>query len=260
MKDMHGPRVEIAVQDVAGARTALEAGADRIEVCAGLGAYGGLTPSWAVIAGCSRVGLPLGAQVLIRPRAGAFVYENEDERRVQVEDVRSAVRAGAGGVVVGALNVDGRVDLALCRDLVTAARSAGDQEGRRVEVTFHRAFDMVVDRSRALDQLIDLGFDRVLTSGGAPSVPEGMDSIGDLVSQAAGRIQIMAGGGVRIDAIGEVLDLGVAAVHLSAKRLVPAPAGPGGGGEDASAEVTDAGTVAAAVRAVRAYRSRRTAC
>lgn len=128
------------------------------------------------------------------------------------------------------------------------ARQAGERAGRAVEVTFHRAFDLVPDRLAALDTLIGLGYTRVLTSGGAPSVPEGLTALSELASHAAGRIQIQAGGGLSPAVIPAARATGVDAVHLSAKTTVLSEGGPGGGGA-APIEVTDRATVRAAVAA-----------
>ncbi|MBT1172246.1 copper homeostasis protein CutC [Bifidobacterium sp. MA2] len=237
--------IEIAVQDVAGARIAAEEGADRIELCVALGATGGLTPSPGLIAACAVVGVPQGVQVLIRPRAGSFVFD-ADEKAVQLDDVRMAVRAGARGVVVGGLTPEGAVDAPFAAALADAARAEGRAAGRDVQVTFHRAFDMVPDRAAALETLVGLGYTRVLTSGGAPRVPEGLDELRALSALAAGRIQIEAGGGLTPESIPAARATGVDALHLSAKRLVPAEGGPGGGG-GAPIEVTDRDVVRAAV-------------
>ena len=240
--------MEIAVQDVAGARIAKEEGADRIEVCAALGATGGLTPSVGLIAGCTRIGLPLGVQVLIRSRAGSFAFTDE-EKAVQLADVTAAIDAGASGVVVGGLTADGTLDEPFAAALAETARTAGERAGREVQVTFHRAFDVVSDRLATLDRLVDLGYTRVLTSGGAPSVPEGLDALRELADHAAGRIQIQAGGGLRIDGIADVVAAGVDGLHMSAKTTVVSHGGPGGGG-DTPIEVTDRETVRAAVKAL----------
>ncbi|MBW3077770.1 copper homeostasis protein CutC [Bifidobacterium simiiventris] len=242
--------LEIAVQDVDGAVVALQEGADRIELCSALGATGGLTPSYGMIQLCAHVGVPQGVQVLIRSRAGSFVFD-EREKRVQLIDVKSAILAGARGVVVGGLAESGRIDVDFAAQLVDAAHEEARRCNRHVQVTFHRAFDMVPDQFLALDTLIELGYDRVLTSGGAPSVPEGLDRLRALVHHAAGRIQIEAGGGVKVDRIGDIRSTGVDAVHLSAKTLVSAQGGPGGGG-DTPLERTDRYVVRAAVAAAHA--------
>lgn len=241
--------VEIAVQDVEGARIALEEGADRIELCVALGATGGLTPSFALIQACSHVGLPRGVQVLVRPRSGSFVF-GKTERMVQLGDVRSAILADASGVVVGGLNEDNTIDVPFAAALIECARDEGRRCNRDVQVTFHRAFDMVPDQFAALDVLIELGYTRVLTSGGAPTVPEGLDRLRDLVRHAAGRIEIQAGGGVTPESIGAIRAAGVDAIHLSGKTLVAASGGPGGGGQN-PVERTDRAIVRAAVLAAR---------
>ena len=153
--------VEIAVQDVEGARIAHEEGADRVELCAALMGTGGLTPSFGMIQACSHVGVPQGIQVLIRPRGGSFVFTDE-EKDVQMADVRSAILAGASGVVVGGMTEDGRIDVPFTRALAEAARNEAVRCNRKVQVTYHRAFDMLDDQFAALDTLIELGFTRVL--------------------------------------------------------------------------------------------------
>ena len=190
--------VEIAVQDVEGARIAHEEGADRVELCAALMGTGGLTPSFGMIQACSHVGVPQGVQVLIRPRGGSFVFTDE-EKYVQIADVRSAILAGASGVVVGGMTEDGRIDVPFTRALAEAARNEAVRCNRKVQVTYHRAFDMLDDQFAALDTLIELGFTRVLTSGGAACVPDGLGRLRELSEYAAGRIQIQAGGGVTVD-------------------------------------------------------------
>lgn len=237
--------VEVAVQAAAGARVALAAGADRVELCSALGATGGLTPSPARIAQVVAAGLPVHA--LVRPRPGGFVHD-DDERALLVAEVRDCVAAGAAGVVVGALTVARTVDARTVEALVAAARGA--------EVTFHRAFDVVADRAVALDALVGLGVTRVLTSGGAPAAPDALDELALLVAHARGRVQVMAGGGVRPGDVPALVAAGVDAVHLSARALVPdpGPAGPGGG-PAAPLETTDAALVAAAVAAARTPRT-----
>lgn len=242
--------IEIAVQDADGAYIALEEDADRIELCSALGATGGLTPSYGMIQSCAHAGLPQGVQVLVRSRAGSFVFD-EREKQVQLTDVKSAILAGARGVVVGGLMQGGRIDVEFAERLIDAAREEGRRCNRNVQVTFHRAFDMVPDQFSALDVLIGLGYDRVLTSGGAPNVTEGLGRLSALVHHAAGRIQIEAGGGVRPSSIADICATGVDAVHLSAKMLVSAAGGPGGGG-DTPIERTDRHVVRAAVAAAHA--------
>lgn len=235
------PTVEIAVQDVAGARIARRAGADRIELCVALGSTGGLTPPIGLIEATVAVGLPV--HPLIRTRPGGFTYDAA-ELDVLVRDVRAAVRAGVAGVVVGALTTCGDVDDDAVRALVEAAGGAS--------VTFHRAFDVVAEPLAALDRLAELGVTRVLTSGGAARAIDGRVGLQAAAAHAratGARVAVMAGGGIRPSQIGSLLVTGVDAVHLSARRPAcePGPSGPGGGAE--GYDVTDEKTVRAAVKA-----------
>lgn len=233
------PVLEIAVQDVSGALAAVAAGADRLELCSALAATGGLTPSAGLLAAVVEA-VPVGVHVLVRPRPGGFVYA-DDEVEVQVRDVRAAVAAGAAGVVVGALDPGGGVDARALARLVGAA-------GGR-EVTFHRALDTVADPGPVLDTLVGLGVRRVLTSGGAARAADGTTRLAATVAHAAGRVEVMAGGGVRPDDAAALLALGVDAVHLSASRHVAGDGGPGGGGGDGWT-TTDPSLVAAARAAI----------
>src|SRR5690625_1859805 len=139
--------VEIAVQDLDGVRAALAEGADRIELCVGLG-LGGLTPSIGLVESAVDAAREAGVEgfvhVLIRPRGGDFVY-HEDELATALRDVHRVVAAGVDGVVIGALTPEGKIDLSATEDLVAASQDA--------DVTFHRAFDVISDREKALDQL-----------------------------------------------------------------------------------------------------------
>lgn len=237
--------VEIAVQDVAGARIALAAGAARVELCQALG-LGGLTPSAGLIeatveaaAAASVTGF---VHVLVRPRGGGFVY-GDDEVGCIVRDIRLARDLGVDGVVVGALTDAGALRLDAIAAFVAAA------EG--IDVTVHRAVDAAADPLEAVAALVGTGVRRVLTSGGAPDCRAGRDTIIRMVSETAGALEVMAGGGVGIDDIAELAACGVDAVHLSARRRVLSggPSGPGGG--EIGYEATDAAIVRAAVDAAR---------
>ncbi|MDC7120940.1 copper homeostasis protein CutC [Cellulomonas fimi] len=233
-------RLEIAVQDVAGATTAARLGADRLELCAALAATGGLTPSRGLLeATLDAVPTEVGVHVLVRPRAGGFVYD-ADELDVQVRDVRAAVAAGAAGAVVGTLTPDGGIDVDALRRLVDAA------DGR--ETTFHRALDTVPDLARAIDDLARAGVTRVLTSGGAARSIDGTTRLAETVGWSAGRVEVMAGGGVRPDDIPALVATRVDAVHLSASRVVASTGGPGGGAGGYT--TTDPEVVAAAAAAL----------
>jgi copper homeostasis protein len=179
------PLLEIAAGSLASALAAQEGGADRVELCGNLG-EGGTTPSYGTLA-VARDRLRIPLYVLIRPRAGDFLY-GDAELEVMRRDVETCVRLGCDGVVIGALNADGDVDRSACEGMIAAAGSLG--------VTFHRAFDAARDQPAALETIIGLGCERVLTSGAHASAPEGADVIADLVQQANGRIRIMAGAGV----------------------------------------------------------------
>ena len=169
-------------------------GACRIELCERL-EIGGVTPSEALLrAALAATDLPVN--VLVRPRGGDFVYD-EAEVEAMLESIRLCRAQGANGVVIGALTPSGAVDLPVMRRLVAAAK--GD-----LSVTFHRAFDETADPSAALEDIIALGCDRLLTSGHAPDAFAGRALIGALVRQAAGRIVVMAGCGVRPGNIGQI--------------------------------------------------------
>ena len=236
--------LEIAVQDADGAAIALEAGADRLELCAALGLTGGLTPSMATIKSVVAVGLPV--HVLVRNRPGGFVY-SADEVSVMAADVAEVIEAGAAGVVIGALTVGREVDVVATAQMTQAARVAALAVGRDIEVTYHRALDVCDDPASQLKVLADIGVDRVLTSGGAAKAPDGAEVLAELVNAQSG-VQIMAGGGVSVESIPSLIGLGVDAVHLSAKAVKPdlGPTGPGGGLEG-GLEFTDPEVVRAAV-------------
>ncbi|WIA29110.1 hypothetical protein OEZ86_011621 [Tetradesmus obliquus] len=149
--------------------------------------------------------------VIIRPRGGDFLY-NDDELNVMLADIEACKANGADGVVLGCLTPDGQVDAASTAKLVKAAKQ------QELDITFHRAFDMSSNQSEALEVLIHLGVPRVLTSGGQPSALQGAEVLAALVKQAAGRVSIMAGGGVTASNAAELQALGVSELHSSAKR------------------------------------------
>lgn len=204
-------KLEICAYSVTSAVQAERAGADRIELCAGL-LEGGTTPSWGTIATAKRL-LQIPVFPIIRPRGGDFCYD-EFEFEVMCQDVAKAKALDADGVVIGILTEEGDIDQERMRILIELAKP--------MQVTCHRAFDMVRDPARALEQLIALGVDRVLTSGQANTAPEGVDAISRLVAQAAGRISIMPGSGVRPENIAQLQTLtGANEFHSSASTLRP---------------------------------------
>ncbi len=197
--------VEACVDSVESALAAARGGAHRIELCANL-VEGGTTPSAGTLAVC-RARLDIPIFVLIRPRGGDFLY-SAAELAVMLEDIGRAKEAGAHGVVTGALRADGEIDADRTRELIAAARP--------LRVTFHRAFDVCRDAGRALETLIALGVDRVLTSGQAGTAPEGVETIARAVRQAAGRIAVLPGGGITVDNVADLVRAtGVTEVHLT---------------------------------------------
>jgi copper homeostasis protein len=176
-------QVEICVGDVASAIAAESGGADRIELCDNL-LVGGTTPSAGTIAeSCRRLRIPV--YVLIRPRAGDFIY-SQPEIAVMRHDIELVKTLGAAGVVLGVLTRDSMIDHDKTAELIALARP--------MFVTFHKAFDQTPDALEALDVLTTLGVERVLTSGGRPTAVEGIETLVQLVDHAGGKISVMAGG------------------------------------------------------------------
>lgn len=242
-----GVAVEICLEDLAGVRVAEAAGADRLELCSALG-DGGLTPSIGTVSAALRIAERLGVNVLVRQRAGDFVFD-ADELAAMVADIH-AVRALPNphglplGFVVGALLPDGSVDVDATRQLVDACGDA--------PVTFHKAFDQVPDRAAALETLVDLGVARVLTSGGAASTLEGAAELAALVAQAGDRIAVLAGGGVRPSNVAELVRrTGVREVHLRAATKVASGSLATSAYDSGERVVTSGAVVAAVVAAVR---------
>jgi copper homeostasis protein CutC len=198
--------LEIAVATPDEAVAAVETGADRLELSAGF-ELGGLTPSFGVF---SRVRELVAAPiwVLLRPRPGGFVY-TADEVESVLCDARTFLSAGADGLVFGALDENGRVAADPCRRLSVLA-------GGRV--AFHRAFDFSADPHEALEQLVSLRFQRILTSGGKKTAREGAPAIADLIERAMGRIEIMPGGDIRCGNVALLVrDTGCRELHASAR-------------------------------------------
>ena len=201
-------QVEVAVETLHSALAAEEGGASRLELCLDLG-NGGLTPDDALARNVlEQTRIPVF--MMIRPRPGNFVYAaSEIDEMVRATERLAAL--GAHGFVTGALTSENVVDNNAMRALVQAAGE--------LPVSFHRAFDRTLDRIAALDELIELGITRVLTSGGAASALEGADALRELVAYAGDRLIILAGGGVREDNVAELIRRsGVAEVHTKLKE------------------------------------------
>jgi copper homeostasis protein len=176
---------EICVDSAAGVRAAKSAGADRVELCADL-LEGGITPSCGMMRQ-ARVTADIGLHVIVRPRGGDFLFD-DDEFAIMRSDIETAKAEGADGVVIGLLTRAGEVDTVRTRELISLARP--------LSVTFHRAFDMTREPFEALEALIELGVDRVLTSGQEATALEGLPMVAELVRRAESRIVVMPGGGI----------------------------------------------------------------
>jgi copper homeostasis protein len=197
---------EVCVESVEAALAAQTGGADRVELCADL-LEGGITPSTGTIA-VTREMIRIRLHVIIRPRGGDFCY-SDAEFAVMLRDVETARALGADGIVIGVLNPDGSVDAERTDALISAARP--------MSITFHRAFDVTRDPFEALETLITLGADRVLTSGQEASALEGAEVIAELVRRADDRIIVMAGGGIREGNVRRVVAAtGVREIHFTA--------------------------------------------
>ena len=197
--------LEICIDSIESAIAAKEGGADRLEVCSSLAA-GGTTPSIGLVQQCIRL-TRLPVMMMVRPHDGGFVYQQHDIETM-LRNIDSAQSIGVNGIVFGCLDPLGSIDVAACRRILDAA---GD-----LETTFHRAFDVGGSPIKLLDQLIELGFHRVLTSGQAASAKEGSAVISDLVQHAEGKISIMAGAGISPSNAHAILATGVSEVHASA--------------------------------------------
>lgn len=205
--------LEICLDSVESAIAAERGGAGRVELCADL-LEGGITPSAGLISAV-RSRISIGLQVMIRPRGGDFCYTVE-EFEVMRQDILTAKRLGADGVVFGILEADGSVDVQRIRQLVDVARP--------LNVTHHRAFDMASDLFRALDDIISTGADRILTSGGEATVAAGLPVIKRLVEAAKGRIVILPGGGITGNDVRHIVEqTGVREIHAGVDSTLPSP-------------------------------------
>lgn len=203
-------KIEICANSVKSCMEAQKGGAYRVELCAGI-PEGGTTPSYGDIT-LARELLNIKLNVIIRPRGGDFLY-NDLEHKIMLKDIELSRKLGVDGVVIGCLTNDGDIDMIKNRELIDAA---GD-----MSVTFHRAFDMSRDPYESLENIIELGCDRILTSGQQPKADMGIDLLKKLVSIAGERIIIMPGSGVNAHNIAKLaVETGANEFHLSAREPI----------------------------------------
>jgi copper homeostasis protein len=198
--------VEVCAYSLFSCLAADRAGAQRVELCASPW-EGGTTPSAGLVEQALK-STSLEIHVMVRPRGGDFVYD-ETEKLTMLSEARSLVAQGVHGLVVGALKPDGDLDVEFMREFKEIAA------GR--ELTCHRAIDVSRDPVRVMEDLIQLGFNRILTSGGKDKALDGIENIAELVTASKGRIQIMAGSGVNPINCLDFVQIGVDAIHLSAR-------------------------------------------
>lgn len=207
--------LEVCVDSVHGLAAAVAGGADRIELCGAL-ETGGLTPTAGLLRAASRSPVPVVA--MIRPRGGDFCFDDA-ETRLMLDEIDAVAAAGLQGVVLGASLPDGQLDR---RTLTLLVRHATD---RGLRCTLHRAVDLCPDLAQATRLAVDLGFERILTSGGARSAPEGLAGLARCFDAAAGRIAIMPGAGIDADNVAPLrARLPLTDVHASCSAPLPAPA------------------------------------
>ncbi|HOB41016.1 MAG: copper homeostasis protein CutC [Limnochordia bacterium] len=204
--------VEVVCYNLEDVFRARQGGAQRVEICSDPGA-GGTTPNYGLIKKSAALG-DIGVMVMIRPRGGDFLYNSAEIAEME-EDIRIAAELGAQGVVFGVLDAEGSLDSLAMSRLVQLAKNLG------LEVTCHRAFDNVPSPRQALQTLMDLGVDRVLTSGQRPTAVEGLPLLRELIELADGRISIMPGGGVRPHNVHELLQLPIGEIHTGSRTKVP---------------------------------------
>jgi len=197
---------EIVVYNIDSALKAQQGGADRIELCDNPG-EGGTTPSYGTIE-TVRKNLNIDVFVMVRPRGGDFCYSN-DEFYAMKQDIDECKKLSVDGVVLGIVSPDGTIDKKRCKELIDRARP--------LKVTCHRAFDMTRDAFQALEDCIEVGFDRILTSGRKVKAVDGVELLADLIKKSNGRIAIMPGSGVNEDTVEKIVSITkTKEIHFSA--------------------------------------------
>ena len=215
-KDRKTRDIQVCCESLHDAVQARDGGARRIELCAAL-ELGGLTPSCGLIDAVRRECPELEINVLIRPRPGNFVYSEKDIEQM-LFDIKQCRKMGVHGVVVGALTRDGDINTCVCRRLMNLAKYECSYP--TLSVTFHRAFDVCRDPQQALEEIIGLRCDCLLTSGQRATALEGAENIAEYVRQARGRIEVMPGCGITPDNIADIEAItGATIFHASARGV-----------------------------------------
>ena len=196
--------VECCANSVSSALTAIQAGANRIELCKNL-ENGGETPDYSDILELRNL-TNIDLHILILPKANNFIYSNKDFKKI-IEDIQFCKKNNINGVVIGALNKDLSINMKQTKELVEIARP--------MRVTFHRAFDTISKLENDLNKIIECGCDYLLTSGQKPNVDDGLDNISKLVKESSQKIKIIAGGGVNHNNVESLYNIGVREFHLS---------------------------------------------
>ncbi|OIQ25728.1 copper homeostasis protein CutC [uncultured Vibrio sp.] len=201
--------IEVCIDNIESLHNAISGGATRIELCSSL-ALGGLTPSFGFMKKAALIAtIPVYA--MIRPRQGDFLYDSDDVESMLI-DIDAASQAGLDGVVFGALNANGDIDMNVAKQLADKAHAL------KLGITFHRAIDQCKDYRNAIEQVCELGCERVLTSGSASTALEGIPVLSDMVDIANGRVSIMAGAGLNADNVQRIVEqTNINEVHLSGK-------------------------------------------
>ena len=201
--------LEICANSYQSAKNAHDAGADRIELCQEL-SVGGMTPSYGLIKQVIQK-LSIETYVLIRPRSGNFMY-SDMEFEIMKQNIQMCKKLGCKGVVSGVLNLDNTLDIERTKILIELSRP--------LSFTFHRAFDCVPNPIKTLEQLIELGIERVLTSGQESTAEKGIELLEQLNEKANGRITILAGSGIHPDNVKVFKDAGIKEIHASASKEI----------------------------------------
>jgi len=204
------PLLEVCVDSPHGLLAAIDGGADRVELCSAL-ALGGLSPTWALMMLAAEAEIP--AVAMIRPRAGDFVWTPDEIDHMQGE-IDDVLEAGLQGIVIGANRPDGRLDAKTLRQLLTDIPPD-------VEKVLHRAIDLTPDPVEAVETAIQLGFTRILTSGGAPRAADALGTLHAMFDRARGRIEIMPGSGITPATLGQFALLPLTSVHASCAVELP---------------------------------------